>query len=137
MKTVDDFKQEVGNILREVIKHVGKNQKEFAEQIGVKDTALSAVLRGKSGISSDLAHSIIISYPQLNWNWLFMEKGEMIIGSNVVVGHSNQIGSMVVAEKESEYSTLREEVAALRERVKGLETQILLKDEIINLLKNK
>lgn len=135
MKTVDDFKKEVGNRLREVIKHVGKNQKEFAEQVGVKDTALSAVLRGKSGISSELAHSIINTYPQLNWNWLFMEKGEMIRGSNVVMGESNHVGTMVVHHNEDK--EIWEEIIMLRERVKGLEEQLKLKDKIITLLEGK
>ena len=135
MTSIDDFKSGIGTRLKFFIKSKGLTQMEFSDKIGVNSSSLSAVATGRAGISAELAHSIINTYPELNWNWLYMDKGEMIIGSNVIMGESNQVGTMVV--QHSDNKEIWEEIIMLRERVKGLEEQLKLKDEIISLLKNK
>lgn len=134
---ISTFKEESGKRLKLYISSKGLTQKEFAESIGIEPTSISRVVKGNNGISSDLAYSIITKYADLNWNWLLKNEGEMTMGYNAIEDSPNTIESINVNEKTAEYKSLREEVIMLRERVKGLEVQIKLKGDIIDLLKKK
>jgi transcriptional regulator with XRE-family HTH domain len=134
MNSIDDFKIRVGERLKEFIKHQRQNQTEFAEKIGVKNTALSAVTRGKIGISSDLAYTIINFYPELNWDWLFVGRG-LMTGDEI-----SEVGRPKDAENKEtnfSYAILEEKIRGLERELRLKDEQLILKDEIINLLKNK
>lgn len=125
MKNSDDFRSQVGARLKSFIKKEGITQTEFADKLQIANTTLSAVLRGKNGISSDLAHSIINIYPELSWNWLFKGAGVMTGDEVEIIG------------KVKEPETKNTNIALLEERIRGLEKEVALKDEIITLLKGK
>jgi transcriptional regulator with XRE-family HTH domain len=132
---VNNFKLEVGRRLKQFIFDSRIEQKDFAESIGYSAAAFSSIAKGKSGLSSDFVNLIIEKHPSLNWHWLLTGKGEMEIkienGTGVVFGDNN--GTMHIQKTENPEM----ELLLLRERVKFLERELLLKDEIIQLYKNK
>ena len=51
---------------------------QFADAIGVQRSSVSHVLSGRNKPSLDFATKIIITYPEINADWLLSGKGDML-----------------------------------------------------------
>lgn len=133
----ENFKIDFGHRLKLAIVSWKISQQDFAISIGYTPTMLSQMLKGKKGLSSELISIIYEKYPRINWDWLITGRGEMEVkienSTGVVLGDNN--GTMQVHQGTPSADDLQMELILLRERVKALEEQMKLKDEIINLLK--
>ena len=122
----DKLKTQIGERLGRFIESTSMNKSQFAECINFNSGALYTVLRGKNGVSMEMALAIKNKFPDLSLDWLFTGEGQMAIkNSNIVIGENN--GTMQINNSPSP--------EVLAERVRALERELQLKDEIISLLK--
>lgn len=76
--------------LKKFWEHLGLNQSKFAKSIGIPQSNMSEIIRGKKNITEKIIIAILNSYNDLNVNWLFTNQGEMLL-SNVNQANSNNI----------------------------------------------
>jgi len=102
---------DIGVNLKAVISSMGLNQREFAELIGKKPTAISSFVKADAGCNpSNLVKDIIsLGY---NGNWFLTGKGEMKVAESGVQGEASvryeQFGRALSEVLESFYPVLRE-----------------------------
>lgn len=70
---IDAFKVQIGERLKEFAKKAGFTTQELAEKLGYKPSTFYRVLKGENGISVDLLLSIVKSFPNFDWVWLFRQ----------------------------------------------------------------
>ncbi|MEI6059429.1 MAG: hypothetical protein WCR72_01920 [Bacteroidota bacterium] len=69
--------------LSAVINYLGLNTSEFARSLGMDNpVSIYHVIRGRNGVSSELANRIISVHPNLNMGWLLFGQGEMLLSGN-------------------------------------------------------
>jgi plasmid maintenance system antidote protein VapI len=123
---IEDFKVGIGKRLLKFAESQYLSSTKLAETIGYKYSTLQKVLNGQNGISVELMLELSNQFPNLDWNWLILGNQKQIENNgNVVVGENN--GTMQINNPPS--------ADVLAERVKALEEQLKLKDQIIELLK--
>ena len=71
--TIDDF---FSKRLRALIDNIGVSQVVFSKNIGISQSYLSAVLKGKRGASAELIAGLYIYYSEYMY-WLLTGEGEM------------------------------------------------------------
>ena len=65
--------------LQSLIDYLQMSAKQFSESIGEKRAEkLYHVLRGRNGVSEDLARIIAKRYPEVNYRWLLTGEGDML-----------------------------------------------------------
>jgi len=124
--------------LNEVIKHYNKTANSFGRFIGLANSQkIYDILKGRNGISKDLAEIIKAKCLGINTGWLLTGEGTML-KENPVTSNINNKDSMnkifemyqrgeiypaiVVKEKDEKINSLYKEIAILEEKVKELET---------------
>lgn len=65
--------------IRALIKKEGLNSSKFAESIGVNRSNITHILSGRNKPSIDFLEKLIISFPNINTNWLISGIGKMYI----------------------------------------------------------
>ena len=129
--SIEEFKLGLGKRLRNYLTELKISQKEFAEQTGLSTSAVSSLVRGKSGPSAEILFHLTEVYPELNMNWFLKGSGGMTVNSgNLVIGDRNNF----IAEGER---SLRAELLLAKQEIEGLKKQLELKDKIIALLEAK
>lgn len=81
---------EVGDRLRQLRRHLGVNQCDFAESIGLKQGSYSDIERGRSGLSNHVKMSLSEKY-NVNIDWLVNGEGDMFTGEPKEVNSSSNI----------------------------------------------
>ncbi len=61
-----------------LIKALGKNQTQFAEETGLSTSTISGYLSGRSKPTFDALDKIANTYKNINANWFFTKSGESI-----------------------------------------------------------
>lgn len=65
--------------LNDLLRELRLNGKQFAESIGLsRPDKIYHILKGRNGISTDLANQICAYYPHVNYDWLLSGEGEML-----------------------------------------------------------
>jgi hypothetical protein len=80
--------------LTELFVKLKVNAKEFAENLGFdRADRIYHVLKGRNGISEDLAKIITSKYPDVNYTWLLTGEGEMLktVVSQNIENSSNSV----------------------------------------------
>jgi len=67
----------VNERIKLVFKQTGLSQTVFGERVGCTQQAISNAVNNKNQPGLDLVTSILVSYPELNTEWLVLGKGEM------------------------------------------------------------
>ena len=65
------------NKIQEILKSQNLTQAKFAERLGIQASAVSHLLSGRNGASFDVIQRILTAFPEINPDWLILEKGEM------------------------------------------------------------
>jgi transcriptional regulator with XRE-family HTH domain len=65
---------------------------QFADQIGVQKSSISHILSGRNNASLDFVQKILLSYPEVNVEWLLFGKGQLF-KSNETTGNVNNDAS--------------------------------------------
>lgn len=63
----------------EVLKHSGQSPTEFAEYIGVSAPSISHIIKKRNKATLDVVAKIKLKFPDLNWEWLILGNGEMMM----------------------------------------------------------
>lgn len=61
-----------------VLKYLNISPAQFADEIGVQRSSISHLLSGRNNPSLDFIKKILIKYPEINTEWIIMNKGTMI-----------------------------------------------------------
>ena len=83
----------IGDRIREVRKHLGLTQREFADRLGIKGPYVSELEKGKKYPSGQLIHNIWLTF-SLNREWL--ENGEGVRYKTPGQPHDKQLGTHIV-----------------------------------------
>lgn len=101
--------------IRELRFFVGKNQQEFATQLGLKQSMLSRIENGTLEMPTDALGELFRIY-QVHPNWLFFGEGDVYLNKSndfkVPPGHI-----LLAAEDLLKYEKLKEQI----ERLKNME----------------
>lgn len=68
---------------------------QFADQIGVQKSSISHILSGRNNASLDFVQKILISYPEVNIEWLLFGKGQLFKGNETAVNSNIDEGFSV------------------------------------------
>jgi len=63
--------------LLKIIKHYNLTSTRFADEIGVQRSGISHILSGRNQPSYDFIVKLMKQYPEINPDWLIMDKGTM------------------------------------------------------------
>lgn len=69
--------------LKELLNHLKLSAKKFAESIEKDPNVIYHVLRGRNGVSEQLAETIHRKYNYINYNWLLYGRGSMLLSDSV------------------------------------------------------
>jgi hypothetical protein len=70
--------EEQGNRLNIYLRHKNHSKRHFADKIGIHPTMISMVTNGKHEITNKIVQGLIQFYPELNLDWVFHGRGEML-----------------------------------------------------------
>ena len=62
---------------------------QFADQIGVQKSSISHIISGRNNASLDFIQKILLSYPEVNMDWLLFGKGPIFKGPETIVNSSS------------------------------------------------
>lgn len=106
-----------------------KNQREFAEVIGLHEASLTRILKTGS-IEVKTIDKLVKYIPNLNVNWLLYNKGAMKLDSNMNVVFEPEV--LYENEQSKKVKDLEKEVKKLEERIEGLKAdKMFLQDLLI------
>lgn len=97
------------------------NRKSFCNKIGIGYQALTNMERRKSDPSFKLLQSIKERFPQVNIDWLLLEKGEMFISEKEELGSKHYERIFLLLEESNK--AYKENSELLREKVLLLEKE--------------
>ncbi len=63
--------------LRQLMKHEGINSTRLAEMLGIQASGISHIMSGRNKPSFDFLLKLLQRFPQLNPDWLLLDKGPM------------------------------------------------------------
>jgi len=103
------------------------NRKSFCEKIGIGYQALTNMERRESDPSFKLLQNIKERFPEVNVDWLLLEKGEMFISDEPV--KTPEYIDRLLASMEESNKALQDNSKLLREKVLLLEKELEQYDE--------
>ena len=62
---------------------------QFADQIGVQKSSISHIISGRNNASLDFIQKVLLTYPDVNMDWLMFGKGPLFKSGETVVKVSN------------------------------------------------
>ena len=72
--------------LKELMTYKGYNIEEFSKKIGLDTVELNSLLKHDRGlISEKFLKSILESCPEINFEWLLLGKGEMLLSTTNII----------------------------------------------------
>lgn len=72
-------KKTIGSRVKELMKHEGKNQTEFATSIGVTQPTVGNLINDSTNPNFKSIDAILRNYPNVSRDWLLEGKGEMFL----------------------------------------------------------
>ena len=133
---------EIGDRLRQLRRHIGINQIDFAHSIGLKQGSYSDLERGKSGLSNHVKNALFEKY-KVNIDWLLNGDGNMFEKTNIenqsntvagsganITGSGNTIGN-INSDNSFENNSLKKEIEELKKEINRLKDELIKsKDEL-------
>jgi transcriptional regulator with XRE-family HTH domain len=133
----DNQPKEQGSRLKKLRKALGKTQVQFAEEVDVTQSLISAIEHGNRAISSGIAQSIMLAYPNINMDWLLTGRGSIMIDANTLKNEADpvffppgmvrQLRGSDAEEPTGNYAVTQADVDQLRRKIKRLEQFITKK----------
>lgn len=68
---------EIHNRIQKIIQSVSQSAAQFADEIGIQRSSVSHLISGRNKPSTDFLQKLLISFPQINVEWLLTGKGDM------------------------------------------------------------
>jgi hypothetical protein len=120
----------ISDRLTQFIDFLGISERKFSQNVGFSNGLLGAIKKGGS-FGMDKLEKILYTYPQLNVNWLLLGTGEMINSDLRPVlrpdlrPEVDPEGISVLNEPVSVYGKAKDDIVALKQRIRDLEMQNL------------
>lgn len=106
--------------IREIMKYYELNISQFAEKTSIGQGNLSSMLNGNRTIGEGVLNKIIVTFEDINKDWLFDGKGEMLKSKHkqeTTTQNNNELINYLkdtIREKDNEIGRLKEEVGRLK-----------------------
>jgi transcriptional regulator with XRE-family HTH domain len=65
---------------------------QFAEEIGVQKSSISHIISGRNNASLDFIQKILLTYPDVNMDWLMFGKGPLFKSADTAVKVNTDVG---------------------------------------------
>lgn len=78
-----------GDRLKQLIKKIGLNNKEFAKRLNVSPNYISILITGKKKINNKFIYNITKVIPNLNPNWFLNGEGDIFL-QNITLNESGE-----------------------------------------------
>lgn len=105
-----------------------KNQREFAEVIGLHEASLTRILKTGS-IEVKTIDKLVKYIPNLNVNWLLYNKGAMKLDSNMNVVFEPEV--LYENEQTKKVKELEKEIQKLEERIDSLKADKMFLQDLL------
>ena len=69
---------------------------QFADEIGVQKSSISHIISGRNNASLDLIQKVLLTYPEVNIEWLMFGKGPLFKRTETATNDNNDEGLMAV-----------------------------------------
>lgn len=103
---------------------LGISLKDIALRSKLKPFNFYDIKKGKCGISGFVAERVCAAFPQINLKWLLSGEGEMVVSQAPMPASSSvSVPSTLLESLYAELHALRQEVAALNQRIDSLEAK--------------
>ncbi len=106
--------------IRQIMKYEQLNISQFAERSGIGQGNLSSMLNGNRSIGEGVLNKIIVTFEDINKDWLFDGKGEMLKSKHkqeTMTQNNNEFIDYLkdtIREKDEEIGRLKEEIGRLK-----------------------
>jgi transcriptional regulator with XRE-family HTH domain len=103
--TIEEQQLQQAARLEKLIDALNLNGKSISKVIGVSQSLVSQLLRGKKSITTNLLNKITGSYPAVNANWILYGQGEMFFPKKKEI---NIVEEFLPVYEQSRSRTLKE-----------------------------
>ncbi len=62
---------------------------QFADEIGVQKSSISHIISGRNNASLDFIQKVLLTYPEVNMEWLMFGKGPLFKSIETIINSSN------------------------------------------------
>jgi len=123
----------INNRIELLIKELGLNNNSFSNKIGVNSTVIHNITKGRNSPSFDIMNKIVLTFDNINSEWLLTGEGEMLKDA------SQQTKKVVQTEvPQKGFELLIEHLKAENKELKTENKELYLQiDRLQNELKNK
>jgi len=94
---------------------------KFADVIGVQRSSISHILSGRNKPSYDFIEKMLLSYPEINAQWLITGKGEMLLNQPSLFKSEPKIAEKPLSSPESNIQNSSNTLSEIRETEKEKE----------------
>lgn len=105
------------NRIKQYVDYKGISVRAFEMQCGFSNGSFASQLKNGKAIGSDRIENILCIYPELDANWLFTGKGEMICDLVNDSNATDNIYKKMYQEASKEIAMLNQEIGKLREQL--------------------
>lgn len=107
--------------LQQLIEYLQVNVSQFEKNISVSNGTIRNAMARNKGLNSDVLCKILDVYPNINPDWLLLEKGEMLRSSASNNSSDVGIAIKIISEKDARIESLIRENERLLSRISFLE----------------
>ena len=130
----DEFNLLVGERLKEFSKKKGFNVTNFEISLGIGVGSISKTVSIGKAIGAKVLKKIIFKYPDLNVDWLFTGRGEMLWGAKTIETIQSDKREEVLVDKLIEVANVKNELSG---QIEDLRRHLETKDELVAMQKDK
>jgi transcriptional regulator with XRE-family HTH domain len=88
---------------------------KFADEIGVQRSSISHILSGRNKPSYDFIEKMLLSYPEINAQWLITGKGEMLLNQPSLFQSEPKVVEKELTSPESNIQNSSNTLSEIRE----------------------
>ena len=129
---MNDISERFLNVVNYVTtNNIAKNKKDLANKIGVSTSSLTEIFSKRSNVGIKVIQNAVLSFEMINVEWLITGRGEML-------KFMKEYTNTAVNESAAIYNVSEnKDCDKLQLEVNYLKKEIVLKDQIIELLREK
>jgi len=108
---------EINLRINQLIDKLGYNKSSFAAKIGVSQPIITHITTGRNNPGLEVIQKILTNCPEINPEWLLLEKGEMILNNKlkqtIITSLLSDINGSII-KVEREVLTLKDKAEMLK-----------------------
>lgn len=108
---------EINLRISQLIDKLGYNKSSFAAKIGVSQPIITHITSGRNNPGLEVIQKILTNCPEVNPEWLILDRGEMIVNNQLNKKIINDLISSInenIIKAEDEVKSLKEKVEMLQ-----------------------